>query len=238
MSAADQIRTTDRRALARAATAVENLTEEGQTLLRELAAHPGHALTIGVTGPPGAGKSTLCNQLVGALRAEGKTVAVLAVDPSSPLTGGAILGDRIRMQQHHADAGVFIRSVATRGWPGGIARATRDLVTLFRAAGFDVILIETVGVGQSEIEVARLADVTVLVLVPGAGDDVQSMKAGILEVAQVFAVNKSDLPGADQLARSLHAETGHDAVKIIALEGHGIAELLTAIRNAPGRRLA
>jgi LAO/AO transport system kinase len=225
----------DRRALARAATAVEDGTAEGQALLGALP--DGRARIIGLTGAPGAGKSTLCNQLIGALREKGQTVAVIAVDPSSPLTGGAILGDRIRMQQHHGDPGVFIRSMAARGWPGGIARATRDLARLFSAAGFDNVIIETVGVGQSEIEVARLADVTVLVLAPGAGDDVQAMKAGIMEVAQVFAVNKADLPGADQLARSLHAETGREAVKVAALDGRGIPELLAAIDSAPPRRL-
>jgi LAO/AO transport system kinase len=239
----EQILAGDLRALARAATQVENSTPEGLAILETLAPRAGHALLIGLTGPPGAGKSTLCNQLVRVLRSEGLRVAVIAVDPSSPLTGGAILGDRIRMQQHHDDPQVFIRSMATRGFAGGLAKATRNLTTLLDAAGFDVVIIETVGVGQSEIEVARLAQVTVLVLVPGTGDDVQSIKAGIMEVAQVFAVNKADLPGADLLASNIHAATALDTgtppeiVKVTALEGKGVEELLAAIRRAPRRTL-
>ena len=165
---------------------------------------PGRALILGITGAPGAGKSTLCDRLISLLRAEGKTVGVIAVDPSSPVTGGAILGDRIRMQQHHADPGVFIRSMATRGIPGGIARATADLATLLDAAGRDVVIIETVGIGQSEVEIARLAQVTILVMVPGAGDDVQAMKAGVLEIADIFVINKADLPGTDKIEQELH----------------------------------
>lgn len=243
MPVADSILQGDLRAIARAVSAIENGSVEGQEFLAELKDRTGHALIVGVTGPPGAGKSTLCDQLIRVLRDEGKKVAVIAVDPSSPITGGAILGDRIRMQQHHADPGVFIRSMAARGWPGGLARATRDIVTLLDAAGFDVVIIETVGVGQSEIEIARLAHVTVLVLVPGSGDDVQSIKAGIMEVAQVFAVNKADLPGADILASSIHIATAHDhgsapeIVKVIALEGKGVAELWAAIQRAPRRTL-
>ncbi|MEP7352107.1 MAG: methylmalonyl Co-A mutase-associated GTPase MeaB [Acidobacteriota bacterium] len=242
-SSADQILAHDLRALARAATWVENATPEGHAILRQLAPHTGHALTIGITGPPGAGKSTLCDQLIRKLREEDKRIAVIAVDPSSPITGGAILGDRIRMQQHHADPNVFIRSMAARGWPGGMAKSTKDLVTLLDAAGYDVVIIETVGVGQSEIEVARLAQVTVVVLTPGAGDDVQSIKAGIMEIAQVFAINKADLPGADILASSIHNATAPDEgqaveiVKVIASEGKGVDELLAAIRRAPKRTL-
>ena len=219
----------DPRALARAASALERGDDELRLQLQQTL---GHALTIGITGPPGAGKSTLCDQMIQALRAEGLRVAMIAVDPSSPFTGGALLGDRIRMQRHHADPGVFIRSMATRGWTGGLARATKDLVTLFDAAGFDVVIIETVGVGQSEVEIARLAQVTVVVLTPGAGDDVQSIKAGIMEIAQVFAINKADLPGADLLARNLHSEVPEvEIVPVIASEGKGVAELLAAIRK-------
>jgi LAO/AO transport system kinase len=227
---AEQILRGDLRAIARAATRIEN--DSADTLVAELAPRAGRALTIGLTGPPGAGKSTLCDQLIRALRAEGKKVAVIAVDPSSPFTGGALLGDRIRMQQHHADPGVFIRSMAARGWSGGLARTTKDLVTLFDAAGFDMVIIETVGVGQSEIEIARLAKVTVVVLTPGSGDDVQSIKAGIMEIAQVFAINKADLPGAEMLAKNLHSEAPEvEVVQVVALEGKGVSELLDAIRR-------
>ncbi len=159
-------------------------------------------------------------------------MGVIAVDPSSPVTGGAILGDRIRMQQHHADPGVFIRSMATRGIPGGIARATADLATLLDAAGRDVVIIETVGIGQSEVEIARLAQVTILVLVPGAGDDVQAMKAGVLEVADIFVINKADLPGTDKLEQELHSVADDRPVlRTVASEGQGIAEVLQAARN-------
>lgn len=225
----DNILTGETRAVARAATRLENGDE---SLLAELSRHAGHALTIGITGPPGAGKSTLCDQLIRLLRVEGKRVAVIAVDPSSPFTGGALLGDRIRMQQHHADPGVFIRSMATRGHTGGLARTTQNMVTLFDAAGYDAVIIETVGVGQSEIDVAHVAKVTVVVLTPGSGDDVQSIKAGIMEIAQVFAINKADLPGADLLAKHLHGEAPEvEVVQVTAAEGKGISELLAAIRR-------
>lgn len=243
MPVTDSILQGDLRAIARAVSAVENGNTEGQGLLARLKEHRGHALIVGITGPPGAGKSTLCDQLIRVLREQEKKVAVIAIDPSSPVTGGAILGDRIRMQQHYGDTGVFIRSMATRGWPGGMARTTRDIVTLLNAAGFDVVIIETVGVGQSEIEVARLAHVTVLVLVPGSGDDVQSIKAGIMEVAQVFVINKAELPGADILATNIHLATAYERgaapeiVKVNALEGKGVAELWAAIQRAPQRTL-
>src|ERR1700726_3176558 len=205
MQLAEEILSGNVRAVARAATWIENRRPEAEALLRELFSRTGRAMILGVTGPPGAGKSTLCDQLVRTLRDEGKTVGVLAVDPSSPYTGGAILGDRIRMQQHHADEGVFIRSMATRGWLGGLARATTEMTMLLDAAGRDVVIVETVGVGQDEVEVARLAGVTMVVLVPGMGDDVQAIKAGIIEIADVFVINKSDQPGADQLEREIKA---------------------------------
>jgi len=205
--AAQKILDGDLRALARAATWIENRSPEAEPLLRELFPHTGRALIIGVTGPPGAGKSTLCDQCVRLLRKEGKTVGVIAVDPSSPYSGGAVLGDRIRMQEHHADPGVFIRSMATRGWLGGLARAATEMTMLLDAAGRDVVLVETVGVGQDEVEIARLAHVTLVVLTPGAGDDVQTLKAGIMEIAQVFVINKSDLPGADKAYRAAIAVT-------------------------------
>jgi len=222
----------DLRALARAATLIEDQDHAAAALLAKLRAHAGRALILGITGAPGAGKSTLCDRIISLLRAEGKTVGVIAVDPTSPLTGGAILGDRIRMQQHHADPGVFIRSMATRGIPGGIARATADLATLLDAAGRDVVIIETVGVGQSEVEIARLAQVTILVTVPSSGDDVQAMKAGVLEIADIFVINKADLPGTDKLAQELHQIAGDRPVlRTVASEGQGVAEVIQTARG-------
>ncbi len=229
---ADEVLRGDLRALARAATLIENQDQAAAGLLSKLRPQAGRALVLGITGAPGAGKSTLCDQIISLLRAEGKTVGVIAVDPSSPLTGGAILGDRIRMLQHHADPGVFVRSMATRGIPGGIARATADLATLLDAAGRDVVIIETVGVGQSEVEVARLAQVTILVTVPGTGDDVQAMKAGVLEIADVFVINKADLPGTGKLEQELHQIAGdRPLLRTVASEGQGIAEVLQAARG-------
>ena len=199
-------------------------------------------MILGVTGSPGAGKSTLCDQIIATLRQEGKTVGVIAVDPTSPYTGGAILGDRIRMQRHHADTGVFIRSMATRGWLGGLASATTEMTMLMDAAGFDVVLVETVGVGQDEVEIARLADVTLVVLVPGMGDDVQAIKAGIMEIADIFVINKSDREGAERVEREIRAlqslatRTRDDRwippiVKTVASEGVGTEELAKAIAD-------
>ena len=225
---ANEVLRGDLRALARAATLVEN--QSAEALLRELSPHAGRALTLGVTGAPGAGKSTLCDQLISLLRAEGKTVGVIAVDPSSPVTGGAILGDRIRMQQHHADPGIFIRSMAARGNLGGLARATADMARLMSASGRDYVLIETVGVGQGEIEIARVAQVTVVVLVPGMGDDIQAIKSGIMEIATIFVINKSDRPGAARLEQELRAEGYHSPiVHTIATEAKGIDALLDHI---------
>jgi LAO/AO transport system kinase len=230
----------DRRALARAATTIENRSLAAQSLLKELFLHTGHATVIGITGAPGAGKSTLTDGIIHELRREDKAVGVLAVDPSSPYSGGAVLGDRIRMLSHHADSQVFIRSMATRGHLGGLATTTTDMALLLDAAGKDVVLIETVGVGQDEVEVAKLADVTVVVLVPGMGDDVQAIKAGILEIADVFVINKADQPGADRLEREILAlqslSTRHDGwvppiVRTIATESQGIMETLAASRS-------
>jgi LAO/AO transport system kinase len=235
----------DVRALARAATAIENQTAEARELLRELAPRAGHAIVAGITGPPGAGKSTLVDALARSIRRAGKTVGVIAIDPTSRISGGAILGDRIRMQAHHGDAGVFIRSMATRGAPGGLARATADLALLLDAAGKDYVLIETVGVGQDEVEIAGVADVTVLVLVPGMGDDVQAIKAGIMEIADIFVINKADHPGAERVqgeiegAMSLgHREDGWTPpiLRTVATEEKGIGELVEAIGKFPRRK--
>ena len=233
---AQKIRQGDGRALARLATGVENREPQALETLRELESAAGHARIVGITGPPGAGKSTLVDALALELRRQGKTIAILAVDPSSRASGGAILGDRIRMQQHHADPGVFIRSMATRGTVGGLARATADLAHLMDAAGRDYVIIETVGVGQDEIEITSVAQVTVVVLVPGMGDDIQAIKAGIMEIADIFVINKSDHPGADRVELELHAEGfACPILRTVATEGRGIPELVAAIAGNVGQ---
>jgi len=225
-------------ALARAISAVENRAPGWSELLKALFAHTGNARIIGLTGAPGSGKSTLVDQLAKHYRKENQTVGIIAVDPTSPYTGGAILGDRIRMQDHHADPGIYIRSMATRGSLGGLARATADVATVLDASGRDLILIETVGVGQDEVDIVRLADVTVVILVPGMGDDVQTIKAGIMEIADIFVVNKSDRDGAERVEREIRAlqslATRNDGwtppvVKTVASEGTGTQELADAI---------
>jgi LAO/AO transport system kinase len=193
----------DTRALARVCRLVDDAVGDYRTILKELFPHTGRAFTIGITGTPGAGKSTLTDKLIGSFRQSDKRVAVVAIDPTSPFSGGAILGDRIRMQQHFTDPGVFIRSLATRGTLGGLSRSAADVIRVVDAWGADVVLVETVGVGQDELEVTRTVDTTLVVMAPGMGDDVQAVKAGILECADVFAVNKADREGADATIRDL-----------------------------------
>ncbi|MGB6820781.1 MAG: methylmalonyl Co-A mutase-associated GTPase MeaB, partial [Candidatus Acidiferrales bacterium] len=199
------VRAGDVRAVSRAMTEIENRTGDAENLMRQLFPHTGNSYCIGITGAPGTGKSTLVDRMASFYRAQKQTVGVIAVDPSSPFTGGAILGDRIRMQGHASDSGVFIRSMATRGSLGGLSQATSDAALLLDAAGKKYVLVETVGVGQGEVEIVRLADCTVVVLVPGMGDDVQNLKAGLMEIADVFVLNKADREGADRFEQQLRA---------------------------------
>ena len=232
------LRSGDARALARAISTVENRSAGWSDLLKALFPHTGKARVIGLTGAPGAGKSTLVDQLAKLYRKHNRTVGIIAVDPTSPYTGGAILGDRIRMQDHFADSGIYIRSMATRGSLGGLARATADVTTVLDASGRDLILIETVGVGQDEVDIVRLAEITIVILVPGMGDDVQTIKAGIMEIADIFVINKSDREGAERVEREIRALQSlagrkdgwtPPIVKTVASEGKGIEELATVV---------
>jgi LAO/AO transport system kinase len=213
----------NRRSLARLLTVIENQQPDAGQAMQQIFPHTGRAWVIGITGAPGTGKSSLVNALAKAYRSSGQTVGIIAVDPTSPFSGGAILGDRIRMSDLSGDSGVFIRSMATRGSLGGLARATRDAVRVLDAGGYDLILVETVGAGQSEVDIVRTAHTTVVVEAPGLGDDVQAIKAGILEIADILVVNKADRVGADQTVRSLRAmlELGHPAARERFTSHHG-----------------
>jgi LAO/AO transport system kinase len=238
MSMTQDLLAGDVRALARAISMVEANRPAAVSLLQEIFPRTGSATVIGLTGSPGSGKSSLVDRLVGAFRAEGRRVGVVAVDPSSAFSGGAILGDRVRMQDHAADREVFIRSMATRGFLGGLSRATNDAVDLMDAAGYDPILVETVGVGQDEVDVVKTADVVAVVLVPGMGDDIQAIKAGILEIADLFVINKADRQGADRLESELTymldlaegtTSVRPEILRTIAVRNEGIAEFRRGI---------
>ncbi len=239
-SLAEGVREGDARAIARAISLIEDNDPEAARLIGELFPHTGRALLVGLTGSPGTGKSSLVNHLARHYRAQGKKVGIIAIDPTSPFTGGALLGDRVRMQEHATDENIYIRSMATRGSLGGLARATGDAVLVLDAAGKDLILIETVGVGQDEIDIVRLADVTVLLLVPGLGDDVQNFKAGVMEIADVFVINKVDRGEGERVERELKAMLSLSrrkdgwqtpVVKTVATEGTGVEELADAVER-------
>jgi LAO/AO transport system kinase len=234
----ERLRQGDPRAVARAISTVEDRRPGSSELLKALFPYTGHARILGLTGSPGAGKSTLVDQLAKHYRKQNQSVGIIAVDPTSPYSGGAILGDRIRMQDHFGDSGIYIRSMATRGSLGGLARATADVSAVLDASGRDLIMVETVGVGQDEVDIVRLADITVVILVPGMGDDVQTIKAGIMEIADIFVINKSDREGAERVEREIRAMQALAArednwtppiIKTVASEGQGIAELAEAI---------
>jgi LAO/AO transport system kinase len=240
-----ELRAGNRLALARALSALEGFAPAAPSLLQALAPHLGRALVIGVTGPPGAGKSTLVNAYVAAVRLAGRRVAVIAVDPTSPVSGGAILGDRIRMTSALDDEGVFVRSLAAQGHLGGLTPAAVRMIDAFDAAGFDDIILETVGTGQNEIDIAEIADCRIVVAAPGLGDDIQAMKSGLLEIADVLVVNKGDRPGADetvqQLAGALSIRTGAAALtpvlKVTATTGEGVGELVKTVNSQMARRV-
>ncbi len=225
------------RAIAQAISLVENDRSAAQEMMKKIFAHTGESVIIGITGSPGSGKSTLVDQMAGILRKNEKKIGIVAVDPSSPFTGGAILGDRIRMMQHSVDPEIFIRSMATRGHLGGLAKATGEAISVLEAAGKDFILVETVGVGQDEVEVVKLADIILVILIPGAGDEIQVFKAGIMEIADIFILNKADSPLADRTEKQLKAmldlgligKTPPPVIKTVATEGKGVDKLVKEI---------
>jgi LAO/AO transport system kinase len=237
---AGQIRAGEIRAISRAITAIENNDVAAEPLLRALFPHTGKAYRIGVTGAPGTGKSTLVDRLAAHYRSQQKPVGIIAVDPSSPFSGGAILGDRIRMQGHAGDSGIFIRSMATRGFLGGLARATADVALVLDAAGKEMVVVETVGVGQDEVDIMQLADCTIVVLVPGLGDEVQHIKAGLMEIGDVFVLNKADREGTDRIEQQVlamlslapeHAGWRVPLLRTVATEGKGVAELAATVEE-------
>jgi len=237
---ASAVRSGDYRALAKAISLVEREDAQAERILAELYPSTGRARIVGITGSPGAGKSTLVAALAKHYRRQGKRIGIVAVDPTSPFTGGAILGDRIRMAELYTDRGVFIRSMATRGFMGGLAKATNDVVDLLDAAGFDIVVVETVGVGQDEVEVIRTVQTNVVVLVPGMGDDIQAIKAGLMEIGDIFVVNKADRPGTDKTVTEVtmmmslveeHGDWMPPIVKTVASHGEGIAELDSALQK-------
>lgn len=240
MDIAEELLKGNRLALSRAITAIENEYDDAVEIMKKIYPHTGHAYVLGITGPPGAGKSTLTNRIAYEYRQQGKTVGIIAVDPTSPFTGGAILGDRIRMNSLTLDKGVFIRSMGTRGSLGGLSHKTADAVKVMDAFGKDIIIVETVGVGQSEVDIVKAADTTMVVLIPGMGDDIQAIKAGILEIGDLYCINKSDLDGADKLVREINMMLDLDSfmtdwrppiTQVIASQDEGIKDLMVTVEK-------